>query len=349
LWKDSVLSGGNFDGYQYTYDRNGNVKTKDYYASGNGGLLDERYQYDGLDRLVEARRGTLDANKLIIAPKKLWNWRLDAQGNWTSYQQVDNPLAGDVNLDGSTDILDYQQIQRTYGGPANRWDDGDMTGDGQVNSADLSLFTGNQGASGGPAAPAHARTANAANEITNISQTGWISPSYDAAGNMLSGPKATTETTRLWYVYDAWGRLVEVKNDNGSGAPGTTLATYAYDGLNRRVSKATGGNTDDFFYNEGWQLLEVRRNGSSNARVQYTWDASYIDTPIFRVLDANSDGDAVDVGDSTIYYLTDVNHNVTSVYDAGSNRIEERYIYDPYGKVTIYDRIWSTTPRATSV
>ncbi len=61
LWKDGSLSGSNYDGYSYTYDRNGNIKTKDDFATGNAGNLDESYTYDGLDRLVEARRGTLSS------------------------------------------------------------------------------------------------------------------------------------------------------------------------------------------------------------------------------------------------------------------------------------------------
>ena len=51
------------------------------------------------------------------------------------------------------------------------------------------------------------RTANSVNEITNITG-GWITPSFDDAGNMISGPKPGDETTRVHYVYDAWNRLM---------------------------------------------------------------------------------------------------------------------------------------------
>ncbi len=59
----------------------------------------------------------------------------------------------------------------------------------------------------------------------------WIDPKYDAAGNLIEGPKPAAETTRHKYVYDAWNRLVKVQ-DNAS----VDIATFAYDGLNRRVS-----------------------------------------------------------------------------------------------------------------
>jgi YD repeat-containing protein len=83
------------------------------------------------------------------------------------------------------------------------------------------------------------RQQNAANETTGITGGGWNSPAYDAAGNIVSGPKAGAETTRLHFVYDAWNRLVQVKADSG-GQPGAVIATYQYDGgasARRRCSR----------------------------------------------------------------------------------------------------------------
>ena len=67
---------------------------------------------------------------------------------------------------------------------------------------------------------------NEANEIESITG-GWITPEYDAAGNMISGPRAGDETTRVHYVYDAWNRLVEVRADD-SGEPGTLIGGWHY-------------------------------------------------------------------------------------------------------------------------
>ena len=47
-------------------------------------------------------------------------------------------------------------------------------------------------------------TANKQNEITSVS--GSTTPAYDANGNM------TTDQAGLTYVYNAWNRMVEVKN-----------------------------------------------------------------------------------------------------------------------------------------
>jgi RHS repeat-associated protein len=148
--------------------------------------------------------------------------------------------------------------------------------------------------------------------------------------------------------YDDGNRLVAVKNDS-SGSPGSTLATYAYDGLHRRVSKATGGHTDDSYFDEQWRVLETRRDGDTDAREQFAWEQTYVDAPAVRFLDANTDGDVADAGDDTLYYLTDANHNVTAVFDAGTQQVTERYMYDPYGKATIYAPDWSATRSTSSV
>ena len=55
--------------------------------------------------------------------------------------------------------------------------------------------------------------------------------------------------------------------------------------------------------------------------------------------DENTDGDLLDQGDTTLYYCTDANFNVTLLMGSGI----ERYVYDPYGKVEVLDGGW--TPR----
>lgn len=195
------------------------------------------------------------------------------------------------------------------------------------------------------------RTANAVNEITAITG-GWISPSYDAAGNLISGPKPRSETTRVHYVYDAWNRLVAVKADD-SGNPGDTLAEYEYDGTNRRVEKETsqadGGPTHaHYFHNQAWQMLEERfvdGQGGTVAVNQYVWSARYIDAPIMRFHDGNGDGDLLDAGDNVRYYTGDANFNVTATLDAATGNVVERYVYTAYGEATVYSPTW-TNPAA---
>jgi len=192
------------------------------------------------------------------------------------------------------------------------------------------------------------RTANAVNEITGITG-GWITPSYDDAGNMISGPKPGDEDTRIHYVYDAWDRLVEVRADD-SGEAGDLIAEYAYDGTNRRVEKVvTGGADNHYYYNSDWQLVEARQSPISNPQslTSYVWSARYIDSPIVRFHDGNGDGDYLDAGDNIRYYTTDANYNVTATTDAATGDIVERYVYNAYGKATVYSPTWSN-PAAPS-
>lgn len=146
----------------------------------------------------------------------------------------------------------------------------------------------------------------------------------------------------LVLVYDAWNRLTKVYDDNDAdGEPdaGELLATYEYDGLRRRIVETIEGDPDvvrDSYYNEAWQVLEVRRDGDVDAQKQFIWDRRYVDSPIIRFHDANTDGDYDDVGDDVLYYIVDANFNVTAVVDT-SGAVVERYAYDSYGKVTILD------------
>jgi RHS repeat-associated protein len=195
------------------------------------------------------------------------------------------------------------------------------------------------------------RTANAVNEITAITG-GWITPAYDAAGNMIAGPRPRDETTRVHYAYDAWNRLVKVYADD-SGEPGDLITAYEYDGAKRRIEKVVtaegGGPTHvHYFYNHDWQLLEERFVGEQDellASSQYVWSLRYIDAPIVRFHDANGDGDYLDEGDNIRYYTGDANYNVTAIVDAATGDIVERHAYTAYGTATVYSAAW-TDPAA---
>jgi hypothetical protein len=136
------------------------------------------------------------------------------------------------------------------------------------------------------------RSVDQANEITGVSgSAGWVTPEYDKAGNMISGPKPGDETTRLHFTYDAWNRLTTVYADDGYDGQGDLLAYYVYDGLNRRVEKvvtAAGGGEAflQYYYDENWQVLEEQfldpQYCTTIATNQYLWDVSYIDAPVVR-------------------------------------------------------------------
>ncbi len=168
------------------------------------------------------------------------------------------------------------------------------------------------------------RTHNKQNEITAVS--GATSPTFDANGNM------TTDETGKQYVYDAWNRLKVVKNSGG-----TTLKTYVYDALGRRVTETAGGATTDFYYSASWQVLEERDAARTNdTKVRYVWSPVYVDAMILRDRDTADDGTL----EERLWVQQDANFNVTALVDDNGD-VVERYVYDPYGEVTVLDETWS--------
>jgi YD repeat-containing protein len=142
---------------------------------------------------------------------------------------------------------------------------------------------------------------------------------HDANGNL------TRDETGRQFVYDAWNRLVAVKD-----AEGNLLKGYAYDGLHRRIQETAGGVTTDLYYSDAWQVLEERVGGQVKA--QYVWSPVYVDALILRNRDSNGDGTL----DERLYVVQEANYNVTALFDNSGN-VVERYIYDPFGSVTVLD------------
>ena len=193
------------------------------------------------------------------------------------------------------------------------------------------------------------RDNNKANEIIGIDETTgpeWVTPEWDARGNMVYGPRPgdeATEAEALLMVYDAWNRPVEFwedTNENGDlDDPGDTqILECRYDGLGRRIQKTVKDVpevTFDYYYS-GRQVVEVRKGGSEHPYEQYVWGLRYVHSPVLRWWDENTDGQDIE----TLYYTNDANFNVTAlVNDSGS--VVERYTYDPYGKVTFRAADWS--------
>ena len=197
------------------------------------------------------------------------------------------------------------------------------------------------------------RTHNPVNEITGITETAgtaWVDPVHDKAGNMTTLPKPSSLATGLTCKWDAWNRLVEVKQS------ATVIGRYEHDGLGRCAkshvdsqSPASPNGVDayvHFFYNQGWQEVESRVSASENTgpeslqpQYQYVWSRRYIDTPVLR--DKNTDADGL-CDDERLYYLGDANFNVTTLVNTGGDAVE-RYVYSPYGVLTIYDATWANT------
>jgi RHS repeat-associated protein len=164
------------------------------------------------------------------------------------------------------------------------------------------------------------RTHNRQNQVTAVGTTNLT---FDANGNTL------TDDTGHTFSYDAWNRLA-----SASSASGTV--TFRYDALNRRLMEAVaGGTTTDLYYSAAWQVLEERIAGTPKA--QYVWSPVYVDALVERDRDAN--GQSSDGLEERLYAQQDANYNITALVDV-SGTVVERYVEDPYGKVTVLNASW---------
>jgi len=324
--KWQIQSGGAVkDHFTYGYDANSNrlYRTNEvdhafdelYHANGASG------GYDGLDRLKDFRRGALSDTDSDGVLDTVADNSTSRRQEWT-LDPVGNPLGGPKGWSGF----------KSSGATTQPWD------------------------------LDQARLHNKANEIEDtVNQTpnaisgtpDWVDPAYDLAGNMTAGPQPRYETvdanTQL-YVYDAWNRLTKIYRDANCNDtiddPGELVATYSYDGQNRRIRKVLAvPNPDityDYYYNESWQVLEIRKGGDTDPLEQYVWGVQYVDAPVVRFYDGDQDGeiDPQDEDDNTLYYTYDGNFNVTALVKPDGT-VAERYTYDPYGQVTFKAADWS--------
>ncbi|MBL8797111.1 MAG: hypothetical protein JNM56_24635 [Planctomycetia bacterium] len=162
------------------------------------------------------------------------------------------------------------------------------------------------------------RDHNQQNELTGV---GSATLTYDANGNL------TTDEQGRTLIWDAWNRLVELKDGS------TTLLRNTYDAQGWRVTADDGTEVREFFYSAGWQVLEEQVGG--DAQAQYVWSPIYVDAMILRDRDTDNNSTL----NERLYVTQDANFNATALIDASGN-VVERFTEDPYGKVTFHDASW---------
>jgi RHS repeat-associated protein len=170
-----------------------------------------------------------------------------------------------------------------------------------------------------------ARTHTKANEIATIAGAS-TSTGNDANGNMTKVVKPDNWSAAYTLVYDAWNRLVQVKDGS------ITVATYGYNGLNHRVKKTVGSETRLFYFNDQWQCVE--EYVGSTCDVRFVWGLRYIDDLVtYRK------------GSTDYYVIQDANWNVVAWANTFGT-VQERYSYSAFGKLNVFDA--SFTPKSAS-
>ena len=174
------------------------------------------------------------------------------------------------------------------------------------------------------------RTHSEVNEVLTISGSASL-VGFDAAGNMTQSPQPANWSAANTLKYDAWNRLVDV------AAGSTTVATYAYDGLTRRILKTVSGEVIDYYYSSQWQVLEERDSSLSSSSssedgiTQFVWGLQSGDEVILR--------DVITSETTRVYALRDAMH-VTAITDT-TGSVLERYGYEAFGTTDVMNADFS--------
>ncbi len=178
------------------------------------------------------------------------------------------------------------------------------------------------------------RSNSLANEISGIttnSGTAWAVPAYDLNGNATTIPQPLALAGSFTCGYDAWNRLMSVKSG------GTTISTYAYDGLTRRVRKVTSV-TRDYYYSSPWQVVEERVSTPAPGcpEREFVWGLRHQDDLVLRDrVTSQSSSSSCQAPNERLYALHDAFSATAVVNTAGT--VVERYGYDAYGAVRFMD------------
>jgi len=297
--------------YEYGYDANSNRTYAKIKQAGHDNDRSYIYKYDHLDRLVDAGFGMVTVN---AADEPSFVAGIASE---TTKWKLD--LLGNWSDDSSEEYA-----VRTFS---------DANGDFVYDAGeDTSL-------------KAQTHTTDKKNRITSVDTDGAVSNfHHDDAGNLVFDGEQ-------YYVYDAWNRLVEVKQAGTlvadglgglTGTPGGTIAKYAFDAVGRMVNKqvSNSGALDtagagDFFYYDGHRAIEHHRedaDGVLSLHRQYIYGLDDID----EVVAFNDE-----VG-ARHFVVQDANNNVVGVASALGDW-EQQYGYKPYGERLFVEDATGTT------
>ena len=164
-------------------------------------------------------------------------------------------------------------------------------------------------------------TSYSTNTLNQYTAVGGATHSWDGNGNL-------SDDGTLTYEYNYRNEICRVKNG------GTTVATYKYDALGRRVEKAvTGGVTERYVY-AGVETIATY-DGSNTWKQDFVFGQGIDNVLMLEqadVLDFDSDQNTTETTRS--FYHKNALGSVMAITDM-NEATAVSYRYDPYGTVTI--------------
>jgi RHS repeat-associated protein len=236
LWYNQT-SAADVERVQHRYDRAGNRLWR-LNPVDPGETHDELYSYDGLYRLKDLQRGTLNSTQTVITPETFAQcWGLDATGNWQSFRQ-------DEGGNGNWDL-----VQGRVANPVN-----EIT---LINNTFGSLWVtpvydpaGNMTTMPQPSAPGSSYTAvyDAWNRLVKLSAGGVQVAGYQYDGQKRRMAKlvytsGVLSESRYFYYSRAWQVLEERVGTSSKAERQMVWGQRYIDDLLFRNRDTTGGGT----------------------------------------------------------------------------------------------------------
>jgi len=304
---------------------------------GGGSMGDSGDPYDGYDRfgrVQEMRWQSSSTGTAIDA----WQWGYNEASNRTWKKNL-------VAASGHDEAYGYDglyQVTRDAVGTLNT--NRTAVGGVSVEEEDFTYdptgnWLGYRKDTNGSVVLDQSRSNNKDNQLTQIDGSSSLL-SYDRAGNATkTAPGTNGDWSKIYQpVWDAWNRLVEVKDENG-----TTVQKNAYDGLSRRITKEAGGTVTHTYWSARWKPLEERIGSATTAARSYLWGErpGHRDELVLRDRDTNGDGSL----DERLYATMDYFNGTAALNTSGT--VLERYAYSAFGVRRIMAADFS--PRSTSL
>jgi RHS repeat-associated protein len=288
---------------------------------GGGSEGDSGDPYDGYDRFGRVQEMRCQ-NTSTSTPIDAWQWGYNEASNRTWKKNL-------VAASGQDEAYGYDglyQVIRDAVGTlnTNRTAIGGIPGEEEDFTYDpTGNWLGYRKAEDGSIVLNQSRSNNKDNQLTQIDGSSALL-AYDRAGNATKVPPGTGGGWSTYYqpVWDAWGRLVEVKDETGAPVQKNT-----YDGLTRRITKESASVVIHTYWSDRWKPVEERIDTATTAARSYLWGErpGHRDELIFRDRDTDGNGSL----DERLYTTMDY-FNGTAILNT-SGVVQERYAYSAFG------------------
>jgi len=345
LVKSAVISGESGNKVEYTRAGLGRF-TKVAYPQpgvemsmirpGGGSEGDSGDPYDGYDRFSRVQEMRWQSSS-TGTPIDAWQWGYNEASNRTWKKNL-------VAASGQDEAYGYDglyQVIRDAVGTlnTNRTSIGGIPGEEEDFAYDpTGNWLGYRKDTNGTAVLNQSRSNNQDNQLTQIDGSSALL-SYDRAGNATKTAPGTNGDWSKSYqpVWDAWNRLVEIKDETGASEQKNT-----YDGVSRRITKEAASVVTHTYWSDRWKPLEERVGSATTASRSYLWGErpGHRDELVMRDRDTDGNGTL----DERLYATMDY-FNGTAVMNT-SGTVLERYAYSAFGVRRIMAADF--TPRSTS-